>query len=394
MGADRMSVVTRVSQSANFPKVAVYWLAVVLLLSPGSFSAVGYSLDIVQVKEGESVLTHRGRILVQAADGGILLLTPEGRLLPLAPAEIVSVSRDSAEFKPADPEEVARWWLTQLPSGFEMYQTAHYLILHNTSRDYARWCGSLLERLYAGFTAYFANKGVTIEKPEFPLVVIIFSTREQYVTHCRAEVGDGIEKIQGHYNLVTNVVTMYDLTGSGGTATAAQIARFVQNPNVRQSIATVVHEATHQLANNCGITCRWTDTPQWVAEGLAMFFETPDLRSARGWATVGAVNQSRLDRFRTYLSRRPQDSLITLIRDNARFQSTETALDAYAEAWALTYFLLQQQRSAFLEYLKRLREKSPLVYDSPEERIREFTEIFGNVDALDVQLLRFISRLR
>ncbi|WP_347244484.1 DUF1570 domain-containing protein [Thermogutta sp.] len=389
-----MSVATRIFQQTTFSKVAPWWLVVIFLLALGSFSTIGYSLDIVQIKEGENVLTHRGRILVQAVDGGVLLLTPEGRLLPLAPAEIVSVSRDSVEFKAAPSEDVARWWLTQLPAGFEVYQTAHYVVLHNTSRDYARWCASLLERLYAGFTAYFTNKGVTIEKPEFPLVVIIFSSRDQYVTHCRAEVGDGIEKIQGHYNLVTNVVTMYDLTGSGGTATAAQISRFVQNPNVQQSIATVVHEATHQLANNCGITCRWTDTPQWVAEGLAMFFETPDLRSARGWATVGAVNQSRLDRFRSYLSRRPDDSLVTLIRDNARFQNTETALDAYAEAWALTYFLLQQKRSAFLEYLKRLREKPPLVYHSPEERIREFTEIFGDVDDLNAQLLRFVSRLR
>lgn len=351
-------------------------------------------MDVVHTRSGDATVSHRGRIIVRAADGGVLLLTPEGRLLPLAPAEIVGVTQTPEPFRAASPEDVASYWKAQLPDGFQVYQTTHYVILYNTSRDYARWCGSLLERLYAGFTAYFSNKGVSVDRPDFPLVVVVFATREQYATHCRAEVGDAIEKIQGHYNLETNIVTMYDLTGSRGTANAAQISRFIESPQVRQSIGTIVHEATHQLANNCGITCRWTDTPQWVSEGLAMFFETPDLRSARGWTSVGAVNWSRLDRFRLYLTRRPADSLLTLVRDNARFQDPESGLDAYAEAWALTYFLLQQRRAAFMKYLAELRQKTPLTYDSPETRIEEFEKAFGDLSKLDAELLRFVNRLR
>lgn len=350
--------------------------------------------DLVRFRQGAEEVSSPGKVLVHAVDGGVLLLTPVGVLVPLSGAHVVDVESDPTPFQPALPDEVAEYWLQRLPQGFVVYQTAHYVVLHNTSRDFARWCGALLERLYSGFTAYFTNKGLTIDRPEFPLAVAIFATRKEYVSHCRAEVGDAIEQIQGHYNLETNRVTMYDLTGSGGTARAAEISRLMLRPEVRQNIATVIHEATHQLANNANVTCRWTDTPQWVSEGLAMFFEVPDLRSTRGWATVGALNQDRLSQFRRYLTRRPADSLQTLLQSNERFQDTGTAKDAYAEAWALTYFLLQQKSQLFLQYLSLLREKPPLVYDPPETRLAEFRQVFGNLEALDREFLRFIARLR
>ena len=362
----------------------------VLLLSPS-----GQAADVVKIRSDAGTAEISGKILVRAADGGVLLLTPIGVLMPLGPSEVVEMSTDTTPFEPARQEEAARHWLQRLPKDFQAYTTAHFVVLHNASRDYARWCGSLLERLYSGFTAYFSNKGMTIERPIFPLVIVVFATRQQYIEHCRGEVGDGIEKIQGHYNLETNLVTTYDLTGSNGTATAAQIARYLVQPEVRQAITTLVHEATHQLANNSGVTCRWTDTPQWVSEGLAMFFETPDLRSTRGWSTVGALNYDRLQQFRSYLSRRPSQSLTNLIRDNSSFQNLETAKDAYAEAWALTYFLLQQKSRMFMSYLDRLREKPPLVYDSPETRIEDFRQAFGgDLEQLEQEFLRYVSRLR
>lgn len=365
-------------------------ISAILAISPSIWAA-----DVVKIGNKAETTEVRGKILVRAADGGVLLLTPVGVLLPLGPAEVVEIGQDNIPFTAATQEEAAKYWIKRLPQDFDIYTTVHFVVLHNASRDYARWCGTLLERLYSGFTAYFSNKGLTIERPLFPLVIVVFATRQQYIEHCRTEVGEGIEKIQGHYNLETNLVTTYDLTGSNGTATAAQIARYLAQPAVRQAITTLVHEATHQLVNNTGVTCRWTDTPQWVSEGLAMFFETPDLRSARGWSTVGALNYDRLHHFRSYLSRRSSQSLANLIRDNSSFQNLETAPDAYAEAWALTYFLLQQKSRMFMAYLNRLREKPPLVYDAPEARIEDFRQAFGeNLEQLEQEFLRYVSRLR
>jgi len=379
-------------------KIAIRFIASLKMLGgilvTLALSSSVWAIDVVKFRGDNGITEATGKILVQGADGGVLLLTPVGVLLPLGSSEVIEITQNDLPFQAATPKEAATYWLQRLPKNFEVYTTAHYVVLHNASRDYARWCGSLLERLYNGFTAYFSHKGLTIERPAFPLVIVVFATRQQYIEHCREEVGDAIERIQGHYNLETNVVTTYDLTGSNGTATAAQIARYIMQPGVQQTITTLVHEASHQLANNSGVTCRWTDTPQWVSEGLAMFFETPDLRSSRGWSTVGALNYERLQRFRAYLPQRPSDSLATLIRDNSRFQNLSTAMDAYAEAWALTYFLLQQNGQAFITYLARLREKSPLVYDSPEERVEDFSQAFGDLRQVESEFLRYILRLR
>ena len=63
----------------------------------------------------------------------------------------------------------------------------------------------------------------------------------------------------------------------------------------------------------------------------------------KGWRGIGAVNEPRLERFQQYLSARPADSLETLIRDDRRFRDARQNIDAYAEAWALTYFLINKR---------------------------------------------------
>jgi hypothetical protein len=161
-------------------------------------------------------------------------------------------------------------------------------------------------------------------------------------------LGDAAESIIGYFSLRTNRMTMYDLTGAAGTSrrnsrsrSAAQINQLLARPEAARTTATVVHEATHQIAFNCGLHARYSDCPLWFSEGIAIYFETPDLRSARGWRNIGAVNRPRLVRFRQYLRHRPADSLRTLLAGDDRFRDPRQSLDAYAEAWALTYFLIR-----------------------------------------------------
>ena len=94
-------------------------------------------------------------------------------------------------------------------------------------------------------------------------------------------------------------------------------------PQAEPLVATIIHEATHQIAFNCGLQTRFADIPLWVSEGIAVYFETPDLTNSKGWKEIGAVNRPRLDRFREYLTRRPADSLSTLISDDTRLRDSE-----------------------------------------------------------------------
>jgi len=343
-----------------------------------------------------------GEILVTAADGGILLVSADGTMWAIEPDDLVKRFNDTAALVPLASDALGRQLLADLPAGFDVYTTNHYVICHDTSREYAAWCGALFERLYRGFTNYWTRKGLKLEEPRFPLVAVIFSSREAYARYAKAELGDAADAIVGYYSFRTNRITMCDLTGIESLRTPgnrrsseAQINLMLSRPEAEHSVATIIHEATHQIAFNSGLQTRFADIPLWVSEGLAVFFETPDLASARGWRTIGALNQNRLTQFRQYLSSRPPTSLKTLIADDKRIRDTRTSLDAYAEAWALNYYLLNHHPRQYAEYLKMLSAKPPLVWDDPETRLTEFQQAFGkNLSQLDADFLRYMQRLK
>ena len=125
-----------------------------------------------------------------------------------------------------------------------------------------------------------------------------------------------------------------------------------------------------------------------------MYFESPDLRSARGWRGIGNVNWPRLELFQQSLAGRPANSLETLLRDDKRFLDPKRALTAYAEAWALTYFLIHQHQKEYVAYLRLLSAKKPLMQDSSEERLDEFRRTFGDLAKLNAELVRYMVRAR
>lgn len=346
--------------------------------------------------------TLSGQIVVTARDGGLLLLTPDGTLWSVEPDQIVSRAQDAEVFQPLAREALSRQLLGDLPAGFETYSTHHYLICYNTSRAYAAWCGALFERLYKSFVNYWTRKGFKLDDPQFPLVAVVFNSPQAYAQYSEKELGKAGGSIVGYYSLRTNRITMYDLTGADSLrgvgerrSSAAQINLMLSRPEVEQLVATIIHEATHQIAFNSGLQTRFADIPLWVSEGLAVYFETPDLQSSKGWRTIGAVNANRLARFREYLPKRPAGSLESLVMDDKRIRDTRTALDAYAEAWALNYYLIHNHPRKYLAYLEMLSSKKPLVWDKPEARLQQFRESFGDdLEALDTDFLRQMQKLR
>jgi hypothetical protein len=77
------------------------------------------------------------------------------------------------------------------------------------------------------------------------------------------------------------------------------------------------------------------------------------------------------------------------------FRRPDEALDAYARAWALTFFLTQTRKAAFVGYLRTISRKEPLTDDSEEERLDDFKTAFGaSPSDLEEPLLRYMTRLR
>ena len=385
------------------PKRNVFACIVLLasLLTVVTSAGPARAVEQVVLKKSTKAKTLSGRVMAEAEDGGILLQTPDGVMWPLQPDEYANRVKDDTPFKPLTRDELASRIQAELPSGFKVHSTANYVICYNTSTAYAQWCGTLYERLFRGFRNYWENRGFDLKDPEFPLVALVFDRRESYLRYVREELGDSAESIVGFYSPVSNRVNMYDLTGIEGLKlpserinSTALVNQILQQPAAAPTVATIVHEATHQLAYNCGLQRRLADNPVWVSEGLAVYFETPDLKNSKGWSNIGSVNRGRLLQFRKYQTQRPPNSLETLLKDDKRFRDASTALDAYAEAWALNYFLLRTHSKEYVSYLKQLAAKTPAVYDTPEERLTQFQAIFGgDLQKLDQEFVRYMRKV-
>jgi hypothetical protein len=368
--------------------LVLHWGASVLAIEHVTFQREGVERKI------------SGQLVVEAADGGVLLRAPDGRLWAIEPQDLVARSSDESPFEALPRDALAKQLSEELP-GFRIHHTEHYLICYNTSRAYAEWCGALYERLFKAFYSYWQDRGLTLAPPETPLVALVFQDKATYREYAQAELGAAVEAIDGYYSLPTNRVMMYDLTGVEGAGLgdrvglSARVNAILSRPGAEGTVATIIHEATHQLAFNSGMHQRLGAIPRWLSEGMAIYFETPDLKNARGWTRIGAVNQLRLLTFRQSLPSRPVDSLAQLISSDARFLDPRTAKAAYAEAWALNYFLIRNHQKAYTKYLETLAEKGPLLPDSPEERLQDFAEAFGeDIAKLDAAFLKYMQRVR
>jgi len=374
--------------------------ALVGLLLSGQVPAA--ALDLIVMQRDDRQLRVEGKVIVEAADGGLLLMTADGAYWTVQPDDIRERRTDDRPFEPLTADELGEELLNEMPPGFHIHTTAHYVICYNTSREYAQWCGALYERLYRAFYNFWTRKGLDLHEPEVPLVALVFAGQRSYQRYARDDLGDAVDSVVGYYSLRTNRVTMYDLTGleklrrPGARRDSAEaINRLLNQPAAEPLVATIIHEATHQLAFNCGLQTRYSDIPLWLSEGIALYFETPDLGSSQGWRGIGAVNRSRLTAFRRSLRARQEDSLKSLIATDERLRNVRTAAAAYAEAWALNYFLIRQHQRQYIGYLKSIAAKKPLVWDKPEQRIQQFREHFGeDLKQLDAELVRSTLRLR
>lgn len=338
-----------------------------------------------------------GKILLEAADGGIAVLGRDGRLW-LVPPDRLSKREDTDQaFAPLNDEELGAQLAAEFGGDFEIVTTRHYVICCQAGQKYAQWCGALFERLMNGFMTHWRSRAMKLHEPESPLVAIVFANEQEFAEFATRDVGPAAVDSKGYYSVRSNRIILYDLTAGVDSRPARSTADITRKVSASPfNVATVVHEATHQIAFNCGLHTRYADNPVWLTEGMAMYFETPDLRSRNGWRTIGQINSRRMQRFKESVAdRKSPDSLKALIANDERFRDREQAGEAYAEAWALTYYLIKTHRDEYIEYLKRIAAKPRLNWDKPEQRLEDFRAAFGDdLESLDRDFLRYMLRRR
>jgi hypothetical protein len=353
-----------------------------------------------------------GEKIAQNNKFGLLVLNPDGELIAIPPAKpttdgepsinaLESIVELEGTLEPTSAKELARKNLERMPDGSKAIITEHFVICYDTTDVYARWNANLYERMYKGMLRFWKEKGIDLETPRFPMVAMIFRNKEDYVNYSKGDFRGG-ESTFGYYTQTTNRLATFDLTGiEGMLPPGAQVQKeeliteIFSRPQAERQVATILHEACHQIAFNTGLQRRLGDYPLWLSEGIATFFESPDFSSATGWGGTGKVNWYNLGNLRKYARQRPQDSLMKLLVQDDLLRQGETSAAAYAESWGLTFYLIKRKPKQFVDYLKKLRSRPPGNPSDAKQRLDDFRASFGeDLEKIDKEFIRFIGTLR
>jgi hypothetical protein len=87
------------------------------------------------------------------------------------------------------------------------------------------------------------------------------------------------------------------------------------------------------------------------------------------------------------------ETIASIVASDDLFHAETQA--AYAEAWALTFFLNEAEPRKYGQYLKRTASRPPFRTYSAAERTADFTAVFGSDwRMLEAQFLRFMAGVR
>jgi hypothetical protein len=311
----------------------------------------------------------------------MLLLGRDGRLHEFNPKLAKEAKRTSPRFFGYSPSEMKTSLQREFDKRFDVSMTRHYLVVHpHGERD--QWANRF-EELYKRFEHYFRVRGFSLQEPPYPMVAVVFRDQAEYFRHAAASGTPMRPNTLGHYDPVSNRVFLFDVTSGGGGADWSENAD------------TIIHEATHQTAYNTGIHKRFTAAPRWMVEGLATMFEARGVWNAQYDNTVSdRVNRGRLLDFRDYAATRRQPGAIAaLVSTDDAFRSD--TMGAYAEAWALSFYLCETQPRLYAAYLAKTANR-PLFSDyAPAERIADFQDIFGHeMKMFEKKFLRFMEEVK
>ncbi|MEE3371985.1 MAG: DUF1570 domain-containing protein [Planctomycetota bacterium] len=307
----------------------------------------------------------------------VTMLTPDGARRDFAPNTVQRFARLDGELVASTQRQVWQQLRGEFGTQFSIKATEHYLVVHPADHV-DRW-SSLLENLYSDFHGFFQSHHYALSKTRFPLVVIVLPNRESLLQTAALSDHADPRKIAGYYCDRSNRIWVCAPPSNS-------------RPLPFSAHVTLRHEATHQLAFNTGVHERFGTTPRWVAEGLAMLFEMPQLPAS--FQTRNRQSDSAL-RQTAFLDGNDRPgvrnlSLQLLITDDSVFQQRPEL--AYAQSASLTRFLIRTHPAGYLSYLKHVAARPRFTAYAADTRRTDFSSSFpGNMAMLESQWQAFSS---
>ena len=310
-----------------------------------------------------------GRSLVARVHGGAgsrVVILPDGSLgWPNALIET------DEPFVPLSADEMARDLAAGPYRHFRLHRTDHYLVFYNSSPEFARDSGALLESLYRGLMRSFGDQGIEVRDAEFPLVAAIFRNETEFREH-----KDVAPDVQAYYEVISNRVFFFETCDKRAEGPAQAAMRKPQ---------TVGHEGTHQILQNIGVQPRLARWPAWLSEGLAEYC-SPAGTIHGAWAGCGRLNPSHLATLHELedgpglQARNPRPA--RAVRGRIASLSDVTERDTltptqYAQSWAFTHYLATRKPEEFVAYLKVMGQMPPMTRTDPRMQAHAFRNAFG-----------------
>lgn len=284
--------------------------------------------------------------------------------------------------------------------------TDHFIVIYDTTDYFASWCALVCERVEETYRHFTRRLGVGWVELSEPMPVILFTNKEDFTSYATKNLpgfASSTNKAVGFYSSGSNRTAFYDLTQTERNKTdevdkkksLEKVAtEILSQPQGKEALSTIVHEATHQVSYNHGLFNRSGASPTWAVEGLAMLFEAPvgDVKDG-GWKVTSdfAPNLRRIAEFQSYAREARETAPLRKIVAKEKI-STDSRGD-YPLSWALFSYLYKKYPSRLAEYLYYNACQDRQTY-TVTERINEFETFFtSDWDRLYSEVCAFVNEL-
>lgn len=270
-------------------------------------------------------------------------------------------------------------------SAWQRLEGDAFVIYHRGRDETAVACGQLLTSTRDAFIGSLAAAGLRLADARPVLEWVVFGDRPAFDRYARAADRADASWMQGYYSAKTNRVALV----VGGMDVPSTTVAALPQAEFDLDLASVTHEAAHQLAFNLGLQRRGVIYPLWVSEGLATNFES------LWWdAPLGplASNPYRQEQLCTAVATGRLLDLAELVTQVAPPVDDPAAIDAiYAQSWALFRFLVNDQPEQLQAYFAALADE-PAHKLRPSRLAHIFRKTFGEPADLEDRWQAFVRR--
>jgi len=327
----------------------------------------------------------------------------EGQLLYWTSDEIFVLGRDGAlvraerrlardfhvvndDFVALDPGAIRAQLLREFGRSYTVDTTSHYIVVRPASMT--EDCREVFEATYRNVQRFAAQRKLPLQESSFPLIAIVLASRAEYLDYLARlkKDSDALSNTLGCYDPVSNRVVTFVLDNPQ--------QRSGSLPSSGSRLPSVIrHEAFHQAAANMGLVNRFADVPLWFHEGMALMFEG-DFVNPISKVSGRAISQPQDLKLqaRHVLAKQSPGWLRRLVLSDSLFSSSPET--AYGLSWILVTYLHKKHHEGFVRYLTTINRLAPFETLSPQRRVADFVEAFGDRwEALESAVRKFAGEM-